>query len=123
MFKNKKNIKIYDPVINPKDLKELKLKFTNLKKGFKNSDVAIILNNHKSYLDIDIYSLIKSMKKPSIFIDTWHIFNLSEIKQLKGVLYGDRSKLMRKKFIPIANPSIGEAEAQKVYSVVKRGLD
>ena len=88
MFKNKKNIKIYDPVINPKDLKKLKLKFTNLKKGFKNSDVAIILNNHKSYLDIDIYSLIKSMKKPSIFIDTWHIFEPSEIKQLKGVLYG-----------------------------------
>ena len=26
-----------------------------------------------------------------------------------------------KKFIPIANPSIGEAEAQKVYSVVKKG--
>ena len=88
MFKNKKNIKIYDPVIQPKDLKKLKLKFTDLKKGFKNSDVAIILNNHKSYLDMDIYSLIKSMKKPSIFIDTWHIFEPSEIKQLKSVLYG-----------------------------------
>jgi UDP-N-acetyl-D-mannosaminuronic acid dehydrogenase len=87
-FRNKENIKIYDPVINPKELKKLKLKFSNIKNGFKGSDVAIILNNHKSYLDMNIYSLIKSMKSPSIFIDTWHIFEPSEIKQLKGVLYG-----------------------------------
>ena len=46
------------------------------------------LNNHKSYIELEYIPLIKSMKNPSIFIDTWHIFEPSEIKQLKNVLYG-----------------------------------
>ena len=84
-----KNIFIYDALVkyNLEVYKKLNLKISSLKDGFNKADVVIIMNNHKDFYDLDIYNYINSMNKPSIFIDTWHIFDPLEIKQLKGIIY------------------------------------
>ena len=43
------------------------------------------MNNHKSFQEIDLTSLAQKMKKPSIFIDTWKVFDPLEVKQIKGL--------------------------------------
>lgn len=86
-IKKIKEIGIYDPVISKKELKKIDLKFFSINNGFKKADIVIFFNNHKSYLDLDIYKLISKMNKPSYFFDMWGQFDSFEIKKLKGVIY------------------------------------
>ena len=88
LFSNKKNLYVYDPVVYKSELKKNNLKSLSLEKGFTKADAVIILNNNKSFQDLDITNLINKMNKPSLFIDTWRIFDPHEIKQIKGILYG-----------------------------------
>ena len=76
-LKSYKNIYVYDSLIkfNAKEIKKMKLKTTNVDNGFKNADLVILMNNHKSFSDLNIFNLLNKMNKPSIFIDTWHIFD------------------------------------------------
>ena len=87
-LKSYKNIYVYDSFIkfNAKEIKKMKLKTTNVDNGF-NADLVILMNNHKSFSDLNIFNLLNKMNKPSIFIDTWHIFDPLEIKQIKGLKY------------------------------------
>lgn len=87
-IKNKKNLYVYDPVIDKRVINNLGYKYQTLEKGFSKSDMVIFLNNHKSYQELNIFHLIKKMNKPGIIIDTWKIFNPIEIKNIKNVLYG-----------------------------------
>lgn len=84
----KKNIRAYDPVIMPGDIKKLGVKPVTLKEGFRDADAIVILNNHKSYSDMNIFELTSLMKKPAIFIDTWHVFEPLDIKRIEGIVYG-----------------------------------
>lgn len=73
-----KNIYGFDPVINNANLKKLNIKTCKINEGFKNADIVMFMNNHKLYSELDIVSLVKKMKKDSIFYDGWNIFK-SEI--------------------------------------------
>jgi UDP-N-acetyl-D-mannosaminuronic acid dehydrogenase len=86
-LKNIKNVKVYDPVISRNEFKKINLKFSNIDNGFDKADIVIFFNNHESYLDLNIYKLIKKMRKPSFFFDLWSQFDPIEIKKLKGVVY------------------------------------
>ncbi len=87
-FKNEtKNIYGYDPVVPKEDIESLGVKFSNIEKGFKDADVVIIMNNHGSYKNIDIYKTLSSMKKPGIFCDYWYTFPSKTIKQIEGITY------------------------------------
>lgn len=86
-LKKIKNIEIFDPVIDNIELSKLNFKVSSINQGFKNADIVIFFNNHKSYTDLDIFKLISKMKKPSYFIDMWGQFDSFEIKKLKGVVY------------------------------------
>ena len=88
LFKNKKNIYGFDYRVTNEEIKKLGIKPVSLEQGFKNSDIVIFLNNHKSYSDLNISKLSKSMKKPAVIFDCWQVFEPSEIKKLEGILYG-----------------------------------
>ena len=88
LIPDKKNLFVYDPIVNKEDIKKYKLKYLDINNGFNKADAVIFLNNHKSFQDLNIKSLIKKMNKPSILIDTWRNFDPIEIKQIKGILYG-----------------------------------
>ena len=82
-----KNIYVHDPVIEKKELIKKNLKPLTIKKGFNNADMVIFLNNQKSFKNLNITALAKSMNKPGAIIDTWHIFDPIEIKQLKNIYF------------------------------------
>ena len=85
----KNNICVYDPYakFNTILFKELKIKIVSLKEGFKKADAVIIMTNNKNFNELSNKKYLNSMNKPSIFLDTWHIFDPIELKQFKGINY------------------------------------
>ena len=86
ILKKKKNTQIYvhDFVLEKTKEKPADLKFINLDKGFKNSDVILILNNHKSYSKIS-YKLLSQIKKNTIVFDAWQTHE--KLLNDKNVIY------------------------------------
>ncbi len=85
--KQYENIVVYDPVIKKTEIEQLGLKFTDLNQGFFNADCVLILNNHKSYLNLNIHDLVNTMRKPGLFFDAWHLFNKILVKPSNNIIY------------------------------------
>ncbi|OHA44135.1 MAG: hypothetical protein A3G03_00380 [Candidatus Taylorbacteria bacterium RIFCSPLOWO2_12_FULL_44_15c] len=90
-----KNIVVYDPVIKTSELKKARLsdgqtglKPVSLADGFEESNCVLVLNNHHSFRDLDIYDLLMKMKKPGYFFDGWNLFPREAIEGVKGIKYG-----------------------------------
>ena len=45
------------------------------------------MTNNKNFNELSNKKYLNSMNKPSIFLDTWHIFDPIELKQFKGINY------------------------------------
>lgn len=86
-FSNFKNIFCYDPVLKKQDIEKLKLKYASINDGFKNADVVIFLNNHKSFRKLNVETFVKKMKKPSIIIDNWNQVERSKLDKFENVKY------------------------------------
>ncbi|HCA42281.1 MAG TPA: nucleotide sugar dehydrogenase [Bacteroidetes bacterium] len=81
------NIYGYDPVADKSDIENLGVKFVEYVEGFKNADCVCIMNNHRSYSNLDIFNLLELTNKPSIYADYWNIFPSFEIKKIEGIRY------------------------------------
>ncbi|MBF0511545.1 MAG: nucleotide sugar dehydrogenase [Candidatus Omnitrophica bacterium] len=84
----KKNVCVYDAVVEDKAIRALGIRPVSLKQGFTHADAVVVLNNHYSYQDMDVFSLTALMSKPGVFIDTWHIFEPLDMKRIEGIVYG-----------------------------------
>ena len=82
-----KNIWGYDPIVNNIEIKKLGVKPCNLDNGFNNCTAVFIMNNHRSYSDMNINKLLGKMKKPGLFFDGWNMFNPQEIQNISGIIY------------------------------------
>ena len=86
--KNKySNIWGHDYKVSSKDLKNLKIKACSIDQGFKNADAVLIMNNHQNYAKLNIYKLLKKINKPTLLLDSWQIFDPSEINSINGISY------------------------------------
>ena len=83
-----KTIVVYDPIIKTSELKKAGLRPVSLSSGFKKSNCVLVLNNHPSFRNLDIYDLLMKMNKPGYFFDGWSIFPAEAIEGVKGVKYG-----------------------------------
>lgn len=81
------NIYGYDPLVHKEEIENLGVKYCNLNEGFRGADAVIIMNNHKSYQDIDIYKSLSQMNRPAIFCDYWYTFPVRAIKQIEGITF------------------------------------
>ena len=88
LLPQKNNVCVYDPVISAPAIAKLGVRPVSLREGFKDADAVVILNNHHSYRDFNIFELTKLMRKPAVLIDTWHIFEPLDIKRMAGIIYG-----------------------------------
>ncbi len=82
------SIRTYDPVVPREALAELPVTPVSLEGAFDGVDAVVIMNNHHSYINWNLPSLVSKMSHPAVFIDTWHIFDPMDIKMLRGVVYG-----------------------------------
>jgi UDP-N-acetyl-D-mannosaminuronic acid dehydrogenase len=85
--KGVENIWGYDPIVEDSELEQLGVKASTLEEGFKNASAIFLMNNHRSYLDLNINNLLKSMNKPAIFYDSWNIFHAHDIQTVPGIHY------------------------------------
>ena len=77
----------YDPVVNDSHLTDLGIKNCTLDEGFKDASVVFIMNNHRSYSDININYFLGTMSKPAVFFDGWNMFPPKDMKNIPGILY------------------------------------
>ncbi len=85
--KQYRNVVVYDPVIKKAEIESYGFKYSNLYQGFQEADCVLILNNHKSYLNLNIYDLLTKMKKPGLFFDAWHLFSKVITRPNSGIFY------------------------------------
>ena len=79
------NIYGYDPVVKKSEIMKMGAKSVSIEEGFENADCVIVMNNHKSYLQLDIDHLLNKSNLPVIFADCWSMFKKSYDK--KRILY------------------------------------
>ncbi|MDD4900563.1 MAG: nucleotide sugar dehydrogenase [Patescibacteria group bacterium] len=85
--KRYKNIFVHDPVVSERNIRRAGFKYSSVRDGFRSADCVLILNNHNSYLDFNIYQLANTMKKPGLLFDAWHIFGKIVSKPIDRVYY------------------------------------
>lgn len=83
-----KQIYGYDPLITREEIEKLGVKFCDVDEGFKGADCVVIMNNHASYKNFDIYNLLSTMNKPALFFDSWQVFLPEDIRKVDGISYG-----------------------------------
>ena len=89
-LKSKKldNIQVYDPVASRETLLEAELELAeSIEDGFRDSHIVLIMNNHPSYLNVNLFKLISLMQKPGMFFDAWHLFQQNEVESISGIHY------------------------------------
>jgi UDP-N-acetyl-D-mannosaminuronic acid dehydrogenase len=83
----------FDPVVIPEHLDKLEgVQSTTLEDGFNGADAIFIMNNHPSYEDWNLLSLLETMKRPGLFVDGWSMFRMDEIGRVDGISYSSVSK-------------------------------
>jgi UDP-N-acetyl-D-mannosaminuronic acid dehydrogenase len=80
-----REIRGYDPVVPADELAKLGVIPCGLEAGFEGADCAVVLNNHRSYAQMDIYSSLAKMNSPAVYADCWHIFSPEDVKQIDGI--------------------------------------
>ncbi|HOW28606.1 MAG TPA: nucleotide sugar dehydrogenase [Elusimicrobiota bacterium] len=78
----------YDPIAFKSEIEPHGVRFVGLQEGFKDADAVLMMNNHRSYVNINVLQLLETTRKPAVFIDGWHIFEPEIVKQVPGIRYG-----------------------------------
>jgi nucleotide sugar dehydrogenase len=85
-------LRAFDPVIEPVALDSIPgVLATSLAAGFEGASCVFIMNNHPSYEDWNLASLLEKMSRPGLFIDGWGIFRSDEIMRVPGVHFSSLS--------------------------------
>ena len=53
----------------------------------KNIDIVLFLNNHKSFEEINLNTMLNSLNKNPIIFDGWNLFSWKEIISIKESTY------------------------------------
>ena len=83
----------YDPVITPEALRAIPgVEPCTVEAGFEGADCIFVMNNHPEYEDWNLFALLETMQKPSLFVDGWNIFRTDDIGRVDGVSYSSISQ-------------------------------
>lgn len=83
------NIFGFDTMVAEETIKSFGVKYTSYEDGFNGADCIIIMNNHPAFKKLDISRLLETTNKPSLFFDTWHLFEPTKIMGIRGVKYSN----------------------------------
>ena len=77
----------YDAVASDNEIINYDLIPFDIHKSFTNIDVVLFLNNHKSFEEINIKTMVNSLSKNPIIFDGWNLFSWKEIISIKESTY------------------------------------
>ena len=75
----------FDPVVKKEEIEQLNVINVNVEKGIRNADCVIVMNNHKSYQNLNMKKLLSEASKPCLFVDCWSMF--PEISSEENIIY------------------------------------
>ena len=95
IFKKKKfkDIYLHDFCANHVELKEFGKISSSFSSGCSNSNIIIIMNNNKKYLDVNLIESLKNIKKPCLIYDSWNVLNPEVIKDKDYIEYKSIGKV------------------------------
>lgn len=92
LFRDKvKNLFGYDAIADEKEINEFGFKYADIPDGFKNIDVVMFLNNHKSFEKIDVFNMTRMLNESPVIYDAWGLFRSDEILNTKPCIYASLS--------------------------------
>jgi UDP-N-acetyl-D-mannosaminuronic acid dehydrogenase len=77
----------YDAVAIKEEMEEYGLIPVSVPEGFKNMDVVLFLNNHKSFEKLNVFDMVRSMNETPIIYDGWNLFRPDDIISSKPAVY------------------------------------
>jgi UDP-N-acetyl-D-mannosaminuronic acid dehydrogenase len=77
----------YDPIAESREILELGLEPVSIPEAFKEKDVVLFLNNHKSFEKLNVFEMVRAMNETPIVYDGWAIFRDEEITQTRPCVY------------------------------------
>ncbi len=77
----------YDAVVNKDEIESLGIKSCSIEAGFREADVVIIMNSHKSHKNLNIKKLTSTSSNPLIFIDCWKLYDKEKIESAENIIY------------------------------------
>lgn len=81
------NIYGFDRIAISRDLDKLGITICDIEEGFINADVVVIMNSHRSHIDLNIKKLSNKSNIPLLFIDCWNLYDKDKIESLGNVIY------------------------------------
>jgi UDP-N-acetyl-D-mannosaminuronic acid dehydrogenase len=88
LLKDVEQLRGFDPVIPTFTLDEIPgVKSCSIEQGFQEADCIVIMNNHRSYPDWPINQLLDLSKKPVLFLDSWRMFEPSDICKAEDIVF------------------------------------
>lgn len=82
------DIRVFDPVVLEEDVIRHGVKnIRNIKDGFKNIDVVVVMNNNPFFESINIRDMLKTTRKECLLLDCWGLYNKEEVEKVEGVKY------------------------------------
>jgi nucleotide sugar dehydrogenase len=70
---------VHDPIALVSEIEAAGYTTVELPDGFKEMDVVLFLNNHKSFEKIDVFSMVRAMNQNPIIYDGWNAFRSDDI--------------------------------------------
>jgi UDP-N-acetyl-D-mannosaminuronic acid dehydrogenase len=80
-------IRAHDPVVADAMLEACALPPVDLPDGFSGVDGVVFLNNHRSYEQIDLPSMIAAMAPQALVFDGWHQFRAADVLASGAAVY------------------------------------
>lgn len=77
----------YDAVAIKEEMEEYGLIPVSVPEGFKNMDVVLILNNHKSFEKLNVFDMVRSMNETPIIYDGWNLFRPDDVISSRPAVY------------------------------------
>jgi UDP-N-acetyl-D-mannosaminuronate dehydrogenase len=88
LFQGKvKNLFGYDPVASSIEIEKYNIIPFDIQNGFKNIDILLFLNNHKSFEKINLFEMISLMNENPIIFDGWDTFYHEDIISIRPSVY------------------------------------
>ncbi len=83
----KKSIYGYDPIVASEELEPFAHPVDELAEGFRNADAICVMNNHKSFQAWNLSELILASNRNLVLLDSWRLFNASDLEGLEAATY------------------------------------
>ncbi len=77
----------YDGIVSKKDIESTGVTYNSIEAGFKEADVVVIMNSHKSHKNLDIKKLSGKSNHPLIFIDCWNLYDKYQVQSPGNIIY------------------------------------